>query len=65
MSITEIKDAVMKLSADELKEFVEWIDELQEFQWDKQIAEDLKTGKLDHLIAEARKEFKEGRCRQI
>ena len=65
MSITEIKDAVMKLSTDELREFFEWIDELQESQWDKQIAEDLKTGKLDHLIAEARKEFKEGRCRQI
>ena len=59
MTITEIKDAVMKLSADELREFVEWIDELQEAQWDKQIAEDLKTGKLNHLIAEARKEFSE------
>jgi hypothetical protein len=65
MSITEIKDAVMKLSADELREFVEWIDELHESQWDKQIEEDLQAGKLDQLIAEARKEFKEGRCRQI
>ncbi len=65
MSIAEIKDAVMKLSADELREFVEWIDELHESQWDKQIEEDLNAGKLDHLIAEARKEFKEGRCRQI
>jgi hypothetical protein len=25
----------------------------------------LQAGKLDQLIAEARKEFKEGRCRQI
>lgn len=65
MSITEIKDAVMKLSTDELREFIEWIDELQESQWDKQIEEDLQAGRLDHLITEARKEFKEGRCRQI
>ena len=56
MSITEIQDAVMKLSADELKEFVEWIDELKNAHWDQQIAEDLTSGKLDHLIAEARKE---------
>ena len=55
----------MKLSADELKELVDWIDELHESQWDKQIEEDLKAGKLDNLMAEARKEFKEGRCRQI
>ena len=65
MSITEIKDSVMKLLADELREFIEWIDELQESQWDKQIEEDLQNGRLDHLITEARKEFKEGRCRQI
>ena len=56
MSITEIQDAVMKLSSDELQEFVEWIDEFKNAQWDKQIAEDLTSGKLDPLIAEARKE---------
>ena len=56
MSITEIQYAVMKLSADELQEFIEWIEELKNAQWDKQIAEDLTSGKLDHLIAEARKE---------
>ena len=65
MSITEIKDAVMRLSPDELREFVEWIDELQDIQWDKQIAEDLRSGKLDSLIEEAKTEFKEGKCRKI
>jgi hypothetical protein len=33
--------------------------------WDKQIEEDMKLGKLDYLIAEAKKEFREGKCRQI
>ncbi len=56
MSITEIQYAVMKLSADELQEFIEWIEELKNAQWDKQIAEDLTSGKLNPLIAEARKE---------
>ena len=45
MSITEIKDAVMRLSPNELKEFVKWIDEMQDVQWDKQIEEDLRNGK--------------------
>ncbi len=65
MSIIEIKDAVMRLSPDDLKEFVQWIDEMQDVQWDKQIAEDLRSGKLDSLIEEAKTEFKEGRCQEI
>ena len=40
MNITEIKTAVTQLSQNELAEFVEWLDEFQESQWDKQIEED-------------------------
>ena len=65
MTIAEIKNAVQKLSIDEQKELFEWVDELRENQWDKQIEKDLEAGKLDHLIAEAKKEFKEGKCQKI
>jgi hypothetical protein len=65
MSTSEIKTAVMSLSKDELVEFIEWFDDYQESKWDKQIAEDMKSGKLNYLIAEAKKEFREGKCRQI
>jgi hypothetical protein len=65
MSTSEIKTAVMSLSKDELVEFIEWFNDYQESKWDKQIAEDMKSGKLNYLIAEAKKEFREGKCRQI
>jgi hypothetical protein len=33
--------------------------------WDQQIAADLKAGKLDELIAEARADFKAGKAREL
>lgn len=65
MNITEIKTAVTQLSQNELAELIEWLDEFQESQWDKQIEEDLKAGRLDRLIEQAEKAFDEGKCRQI
>ncbi len=65
MSVSEIKEAVMKLSTGELTELVKWLDEFSEFLWDKQIEEDVESGKLDHLIQQARQEFREGKCQEI
>lgn len=65
MSITEIQTAVSQLSQDELAEFIEWLDEFQESQWDKQIQEDLEAGRLEPLIKQAEQAFSDGKCRQI
>lgn len=65
MTITELKNVVQKLSIDEQKELFEWIDELRENQWDQQIEKDLESGKLNHLIEQAKKEFREGKCQKI
>ncbi len=61
MTITEIKNAVEKLSMQEQKELFKWLDDWREDQWDLQIENDFQTGKLDDLIAEAKKEFREGK----
>jgi hypothetical protein len=65
MTTTEIKTAVMNLNKTELSELLGWLEEYQESLWDKQIEEDIQSGKLDSLIEKARKEFKEGKCRQL
>jgi hypothetical protein len=39
--------------------------ELDDAQWDRQIASDLKVGKLDHLIANARIEMEAGLAVEI
>lgn len=65
MTITDIKKAVENLSVTEQKELFYWIDEYRENQWDKQIEEDLDKGRLSKLIAQAKQEFKEGKCQKI
>jgi hypothetical protein len=65
MSSIEIKEAIKNLSRTELVDFLDWLDDYRETIWDQEIEEDLKLGRLDHLISEAKKEFREGKCRQI
>lgn len=65
MSVSEIKEAVMKLSTEELTDLMKWFEEFSESQWDKQIEEDFESGKLDHLIKQARQEFRQGKCQEI
>ena len=52
-SVTEIKQAILELSKAEYTEVVEWLHELEEAEWDRQIEEDAKAGRLDTLAAEA------------
>jgi hypothetical protein len=42
-----------------------WVLEFEAWLWDRQIPEDLKAGKLDRLIAEAREDLEAGRAREI
>ena len=65
MNITELKTAVKELPQNELAEFLEWLEEFQEALWDRQIEEDLKAGKFDPLIRQAKQAFSDGKCRQI
>ena len=65
MSLTELKTAVMQLPHDQLAELLNWLDEFQECQWERQIEEDFKSGKLSRLIQQAEGAFSEGKCREI
>ncbi len=60
MTITELEQAVTKLSEKELALFREWFDEYYADLWDKQIEADAKAGRLDKLIAEATEEYNAG-----
>ncbi|MEK6753026.1 MAG: hypothetical protein AABZ00_12280 [Chloroflexota bacterium] len=60
MTITELEQAVTKLSEQELDRFREWFDEYYAEMWDKQIEADAKSGRLDQLLAEVDKEYNAG-----
>ncbi len=58
--IEQIEKAIEELSVQERTRLSEWLQELQERAFDDAIERDLKAGRLDKLIAEARAEMEAG-----
>ncbi len=63
--LEQLEQEVLQLSPEDLARFRAWFLELEHRLWDKQIEADVAAGKLDHLIAEARAEFKTGKAREL
>ena len=53
-TVLEIKQAILDLPKAEYAELMEWLREVAEEEWDRQIEADAMAGKLDSLAAEAR-----------
>ena len=53
-TVLEIKQAILDLPKAEYAELMEWLREVDEEEWDRQIEADALAGKLDSLAAEAR-----------
>jgi hypothetical protein len=51
----------VQLSAEEIAELREWLEELDARLFDEKIERDAKSGKLDKLAAQARSNLKAGR----
>lgn len=56
----EIKQAVLSLPEAEYNKVLDWLHELAEDAWDKQIEEDILAGRLDFLAAEAEQAKRDG-----
>jgi len=63
--VKNIKKEVQNLDPAELETFRKWFYEFDAEAWDRQIEEDVQTGKLDDLAEAAIKEFKSGRCSEL
>ncbi len=64
-TVQEIREAVTKLSRDQLAEFREWFDEFDAEAWDCQLEQDVTAGRLDALAEEALRDLREGRCTDL
>lgn len=62
-SVDEIKHAIEQLPKPEFWKVSEWVIQRYENEWDRQIEEDIKAGKLDKLAEEAIEEYKSGKTR--
>ena len=63
--IEQLEQTVSNLSPQDLAQFRAWFLEFDARVWDEQIASDLKAGKLDSLLAEARAEYEQGKTRPL
>jgi hypothetical protein len=63
--IEELETKIMSLPKQDFVQLRNWMLDLDEAHWDRQIANDLKTGKLNHLIANARTEMAVGIAKEL
>jgi hypothetical protein len=58
MQVEILKQHIAKLDKDSFAKLRDWLFELDQARWDKQIEADIKAGKLDFLVNEAITEAK-------
>jgi hypothetical protein len=65
MGVTEIESAILQLPAKDFAELMAWLQEHYAEVWDMQIEDDLQSGRLDALIAEANDEYRQGLAKPL
>jgi hypothetical protein len=63
--LEELERAVASLTTEEYREFRRWFLERDWEQWDRQIEEDSRAGKLDFLVREAFEAKKQGKLEEL
>jgi hypothetical protein len=61
MELNQIQLAIANLPDAEYKQLTDWITEHDFARWDKQIEQDLESGRLDPLLNELKQEIRDGR----
>ena len=64
-SVQEIEAAIRQLAQDELAAFRGWFTEFDAAQWDRQVDQDVASGRLDALADEALSDQQAGRTTQL
>jgi hypothetical protein len=64
-TIQEIEAAISQLSEGDRAKLRDWLANLDQDEWDKQIADDEAAGRLNALADEAIKDLREGRCTEL
>jgi hypothetical protein len=62
MSVQELEEAVRHLSPEDRAAFRAWFAEFDATEWDRQLEADVAEGRLDFLVAEARRDRQDGKC---
>ena len=64
-TVADISVAVKRLPKRELARFRKWFADYDAAVWDRQLATDVQTGKLDALVREAQRDHRAGRTKSL
>lgn len=64
-TVEEITAAIAALPPDQVAQVREWLNERLEAEWDAQIEQDERAGRLDDLADRALAEYRAGRTRPL
>ena len=64
-ALPEIEAAIQKLPENDVRQLVAWLQNYLHEKWDRQMEEDLATGKLDALIGKAEADIAANNVRDI
>ena len=65
LKVEEIEAVIESLSEEEYVRIIKWFSQKDWEKWDKQIATDSESGKLDFLIKEALNEKNKGKLKEL
>ncbi len=65
MDVKEIETAISQLPPSQVAALAKWFENFQAQVWDKQLEQDVKSGRLDALLEEAERDFASGRCEPL
>ncbi|HKS09297.1 MAG TPA: hypothetical protein VJS13_07075 [Pyrinomonadaceae bacterium] len=65
MNVKEIESAISELPPAQVAELADWFDAYRAQLWDKQIEQDLDSGRLQTLLDEAKSDLEFGRCEPL
>ena len=63
--VEKLEREVQNLSPTQLEAFREWFREYDADEWDRQIEEDVRAGRMDKLAEEALAEYKDGATKEL
>ena len=64
-TVTEIQQAIVNLPKSEYAQLIRWLREYDWEEWEREFEEDVRTGKLDFLAAEALEAKRQGTLREL
>lgn len=61
----DVESAIKQLPESEVRDLAKWLQDYLDEMWDRQLASDLASGKLDRLIAQAEEDIAANNVRDL